>query len=386
MALYLSLLILVNYLLFFLSAPILLIKINYFLFLAVIIIYYFKNPLNNIYLKIFFLLIILISLGTATSGWDARSIWLFHAKRIFYDNSIFSIADNYAPFSHNDYPNLVPAFSAALAKVFGHWNEVFPKVSFIFMFFPPMIFIYPFFKENRYLVLLSFVLFIIGRYLFNGWSDGLVAVYFSISTFLMYFLIIRDDNESEKKTTYYLTAFIFFIFLTLIKNEGIALLFILFVVTFFIKFFIIKNKKNIINFIYLSFSFIPIILWKMFCYDKGIVGDYVNNESLSNLLPRVFEITNYKLIAQFLLLNEKFLVSFIFFSLVFLFRKNNELFIFIFLITLSYLIVLFFIFLSTPYDFYFQLDSSAARIIKTLSFLLAFFAIYNLKDEKTLRL
>ena len=152
MALYLSLLILVNYLLFFLSAPILLIKINYFLFLAVIIIYYFKNHLNNIYLKIFFLLIILISLGTATSGWDARSIWLFHAKRIFYDNSIFSIADNYAPFSHNDYPNLVPAFSAALAKVFGHWNEVFPKVSFIFMFFPPMIFIYPFFKENHWKV------------------------------------------------------------------------------------------------------------------------------------------------------------------------------------------------------------------------------------------
>ena len=380
-ALFLNFLILANYLLFSLSAPTLLIQINYVLFLTLIFIFYFKNPLNNIYLKIFFLLVILISLGSATSGWDARSIWLFHAKRIFYDNSIFSIADNYASFSHNDYPNLVPAFSAALGKLFGHWNEIFPKISFILMFFPPMIFIYPFFKENRYLILLSIVFFIIGRFLFNGWSDGLVAVYFSLSTFLMYFLIIKEDNESEKKTIYYLTAFTFFIFLTLIKNEGTVLLLILFIVTFLTKIFITRSQKNIVNFFYLSFSFLPIILWKLFCYEQGIVSDYVNNDSIQNLLPRVFEISNYKLIAYFLLLNEKFFISFIFFLLVFWLKKNKELFIFILAISISYLIVLFFIFLSTPVDFYFQLDSAAARVVKTLSFLLSFFAIYNLKKK-----
>ena len=39
----------------------------------------------------FFLFIVFISLGTPTFEWDARSIWLFHAKRIFYDKSIFSV-------------------------------------------------------------------------------------------------------------------------------------------------------------------------------------------------------------------------------------------------------------------------------------------------------
>ena len=126
--LYLSLLILSNYLFLNLSFPILIIKINFILFLILVVFFYFKNLNENIYLKIFFLLIILISLGTPTYEWDARSIWLFHGKRIFYDESIFSFADNYASFSHNGYPNLAPAFSSSLAMLVGYWNEIFPKI------------------------------------------------------------------------------------------------------------------------------------------------------------------------------------------------------------------------------------------------------------------
>jgi len=44
--------------------------------------------------------------------------------------------------------------------------------------------------------------------------------------------------------------------------------------------------------------------------------------------------------------------------------------------------ILFFIYLSTPFDFYWQLDSTAARVIKSLSFLLAFFGLYNLSNGK----
>ena len=92
--LYLSLLILSNYLFLGLNFSPLIIKINFIFFLMLIGVFYFKNFNENIYLKIFFLLIILISLGTPTYEWDPRSIWLFHAKRIFYDGSIFAFADN----------------------------------------------------------------------------------------------------------------------------------------------------------------------------------------------------------------------------------------------------------------------------------------------------
>ena len=162
-ALVLSFLILNNYLLLSLNFTQLLIKINFLIFLLTVLIFYSKNFLENPFLKIFFLFIIFISLGTPTFEWDPRSIWLFHAKRIFYDQSIFSAMDNYAEFSNNAYPALAPAFAASLAFLVGHWNEVFPKLSFSLMFLPPLILTYAFLKDTQYLIFLSIVFFTIGK-------------------------------------------------------------------------------------------------------------------------------------------------------------------------------------------------------------------------------
>jgi hypothetical protein len=376
----LSFLILNNYLLLSLNFFQLIIKINFIIFLIVIFVFYFKNYSENSFLKIFFLVIVFISLGTPTFEWDPRSIWLFHAKRIFYDQSIFSVSDNYAEFSHNAYPSLVPALASSLATLVGYWNEVFPKLSFLLMFLPPLILINVFFKNTQYLIFLSIVFFTIGRYLFNGWADGLVAVYFCLNTFLMYLLIVSENNFFKKKIIFYLIAFCFFTTLTLIKNEGIVLLLILFVVTFLIKLYKGNLKNDIIKLIYLSFSFIPIILWKLFCYSKGIGNDYINSNILLNILPRLYEIENYKLISYFLLLNEKFIYSLVFFLATFWIKWNTELFRFISFIALSYIFILFFIFLSTPYDLHWQLASTATRVIKSLSFLFAFFGLYNLRN------
>ena len=151
-ALVLSFLILNNYLFLSLSFSQLLIKINFIIFLIIIFVFYFQNFIENPFLKIFFLFIVFISLGTPTFEWDARSIWLFHAKRIFYENSIYVLGDNYA-FGHNEYPNLAPAFASSLAILVGHWNEVFPKLSFTLMFLPPLILTYSFLKDTRYLII-----------------------------------------------------------------------------------------------------------------------------------------------------------------------------------------------------------------------------------------
>ena len=126
----LSFIILNNYLLLSLELPQLFIKVNFILFLLTILIFYFKNLFTNLYIKIFFLFLIIICLGTPISEWDPRTTWFFHAKRIFFDQTILSVSDNYAPHSHNDYPTLAPAFAASLATLTGYWNEVLPKISF----------------------------------------------------------------------------------------------------------------------------------------------------------------------------------------------------------------------------------------------------------------
>jgi len=328
------------------------------------------------------LFIIFMCLGTPISDWDPRTIWFFHAKRIFYDQSIFSVADNYAAHSHNDYPSLAPAFASSLAVLVGYWNEVFPKISFSLMFLPPLILTYSFLKDTQYLIFLSIVFFTIGKYLVNGWPDGLLAIYLGSSTLLMYLIIIADTHFYYKKLFFYLMAFCFFVSLTLIKNEGIALLLILFATTFLIKLYNGELRKDIYRLIFLSFSFLPIILWKLFCYSKGI-GNYIfETNILLNLLPRLNDFNNYKLISYFLLLNEKFLFSLIFFLISFWINRNKELFSFISIVSIVYIFILFFIYLSTPLDLYFHLNSSAARVIKSLSFLLAFFGLYNLSNHK----
>ena len=382
LALVLSFLILNNYLLLSLNFFQLLIKINFLIFFFTVLLFYVKNFSENPYLKIFFLLIIFISLGVPTFEWDPRSIYLFHAKRIFLDQSIFSIADNYAAFSHNEYSSVAPAFASSLAVLIGHWNEVFPKLSFTLMFLPPLILTYSFLKDTQYLIFLSIVFFTIGKFLFNGWVDGLVAIYFGSSILLMYLLVIADTNFYRNRLLFYLLAFCFFITLTLIKNEGIAMLLILFTTTFLIKLYKGQLGKNISKLVFLSISFLPVILWKFFCYSKGIGDHYINTNILLNLLPRLDDFNNYKLIAHFLLLNEKFLIALIFFFVSFWVKSNIELFIFVFIVITMYIFVLFFIYLSTPYDFYWQLDSTAARLMRSLSFVMAFFGLYNLRTYK----
>ena len=198
----------------------------------------------------------------------------------------------------------------------------------------------------------------------------------------MYLLFFIDTNFLKNRLLFYLLAFCFFVSLTLIKNEGVALLFILFTATFLIKLYKGELREAISKLVFLSISFLPIILWQLFCYSKGIGNDYINTNTLLNLLPRLNDINNYKLISYFIFLNEKFLIALIFFLVSFWVKPNNELFSFVSIVIIMYIFILFFIYLSTPYDFYWQLNSTAARLIRSLSFLLAFFGLYNFRTYK----
>ena len=378
----LAFLILNNYLLLSLNFSQLLLKINFIIFLFTLLIFYFRYFFENQFLKIFFLVILFISLGTPLFEWDPRSNYLFHAKRIFYDNSIFSAADKYAQFSNNDYPTLVPAFASSLAVLVGHWNEVFPKLSFSLAFLPPLILTYVFLKDTKYLIFLSIVFFIIGKYLFNGWADGLIAVYFCLSSLLMYLLALSDSDTFKKNLYLYPIVFCFFIILTLIKNEGFVLLLILFITTFCIKLYKGELKKDISILVILSFSFVPILLWKYFCYTNNVGLSVYINTDITHLLTRLVDIKNYQLIAYFLFLNEKFIITLIFFLLSFWINRNKLIFSFVSINLIIYILVIFFVFLQSPVDLYFQLNSTATRVLKSVCFLLAFSGLYNLSNKK----
>ena len=381
----LSFLILNNFLFLALEFNELILKINFVVFLSFILFFYINNLSEKIYLKIFFIFFLIICLGTPISEWDPRSTWFFHAKRIFYDHSIFSVLDNYAPFSHNDYPTLAPALAASLAKLVGYWNEVFPKVSFTLMFLPPLLLVSNLYKETNALILLFITAFTVGRFLYNGWVDGLVAVYFGTSALLIYLLFLTD-TQIYKKKIYYLISFCFFITLTLIKSEGIALLLILFLTTALITLYEGKLRENFLFLLGLSFSFLPILLWKYFCFSEGIGAHFIfESNFVLNFTSRYMNLDNYKLISYFIFLNEKLIITCIFFLISSWINWNKNLFKFVLISCFFYILILFFVYLSTPVDFNFQLESSAARLVRSLSFLLALFGLHNLTNNNFMR-
>ena len=364
--------IILNYILFLSSSLLILIKLNFILFVFFTFYYFYKYEKNKL-LILFLLALIIISLGTPTDSWDARSIWLFKAKEFFYDHSLISVKNNYAEFSHNNYPSIAPAFVAGLSSIIGYWNEIYPKVGLTLMFIPPLIIISRFFNNNFFLILISIILFTIGKFLVNGELDGLVALYFVSSVIIIY------NFKNLKNNIFYqcLPLIFLLIILSLLKTEGTVLLICAFVgsmITFYKRKVLCKNL--IISFIV---SIIPVLIWNYFCTSNNISSNYIFN--INDFNNRILYLKNYTLIFEYLLLNEKFLFGLIIFLVSIIYIKNKDIFVYVSSISLIYILFLFIVYLSTPLDLEWHLNS-ANRIIKPIALFLSIFSLYSIFNKQ----
>lgn len=356
-----------------------LIKINFLLF-NLLLFFYLINLEKNKFLIFFIFILIIMGLGTATTSWDARSIWMFKAKQIFIENTILYVTNNYALFSHPDYPNIAPAFSAGFVKTIGYWNEIFPKVGFTLLFIPGLIVISNFFKKNYLLLALILIIFTIGKFLINGEVDGLVSIYF-VSTALIIISIIYTN----KSLLNFLTLISFSIICTLLKLESLPLIVCLMFSTFFL--FYKEKNTNLKILISILISLIPIISWHIFTNYNGI--DNTNTKyyaySLSSLIKNISVFENHIMIFKYLLLNEKFLISLLLFLTSVFITKNIKIFNFVLLTSCLYIGILFIVYLSTPFEIDWHLGSSATRVIKPIVLLLFVFSLYNFTNKSLAR-
>ncbi|WP_246044640.1 hypothetical protein [Geomonas ferrireducens] len=123
------------------------------------------------------------------SGWDARSIWFFHAKMIFYNRSVEAGGDWTLPsiaFSHTDYPLLFPILAAQIASVAGYWNEYLPKMGLVALLLPAMLlFLSILGGKWWHVIFISLPLLFLGPWLTNGYMDGYVALYAGFGCFFL---------------------------------------------------------------------------------------------------------------------------------------------------------------------------------------------------------
>ena len=196
----------------------------YAAFSLLIALFLIREGANGRVALLFLLVGAVLILGAPVTDWDARTIWFFHAKRIFFDNNLYAQLDDYAPFSHNDYPVLVPALAASIARGVGYWNEIFPRLSVVAAYVPAflvLVWLYP----NRVIfnVIVAVVLLIGKEYLFNGYMDAIVAIYAAVACALLAKIYTQDRNAETAKTKLfdYLVFSLSVATLLHLKNEGL---------------------------------------------------------------------------------------------------------------------------------------------------------------------
>jgi hypothetical protein len=352
-------------------------------------------------LRLFIISLLVLSLGSVTVDWDARSIWGFHAKRIFLDDNLYAGFDKYMPELMNAYPLLPASLSATLAQIIGHWNEIYPKSTNILVLLPALFVQCSFLKNNKSILLwLMFILLFTGRALVSGLVDGLVAMYFVTNCLIIYNLFFEENSiygrnlqeiNKNKNILFFLGIFCGII-LTLLKNEGLVIVMLLLLSAFLFKIYLKKKirKKEIIFGILI---FIPVFIWKFLATYNGIYAEYLGTgivepvidlNSFDRIILRLSEINTHKLLFKHLLLNEKFIIALLIFlfSIYKSFEKNKLIYSFVITNALIYYIVLYIVYLSTPHDFYWHVTGSSTRVMPSIVMILIFFSVSTFMKKK----
>lgn len=370
-----------NYLTLFFIFNEYLIKTFFLIFLFSIIFFIIYTKLDYLYLKIAFLALIIISLGDATEDWDAWSTWLFKAKRIFVDQSILGFLDNYASFQNNDQPLLPASFASAVGIFLGKWNEIFPKVGFLLITFPPLILSVNIFYKHLNFIFICLTIYLINTFFVNGLLDGLVAIYFVFSAYLFYNIFIENKFSWLK----YLILINFLIILSLLKNEGLVIILILF---FYILIFDFLDKKSLskIRLKFLSlFSLLPLIYWKYLVHISEINNYHLSDGALTNLISRVKDISTYRIIFEYLIGSYSLLFAILFFVITYFLVKKKILTLYVFYVGLTYLFSVILVHLLSKMDFEWGIAATLTRVISMpIAYLFTFFALYQYQINKKL--
>jgi hypothetical protein len=114
-------------------------------------------------------------------AWDARSIWFFHAKMIYFARGLIKEGGWTAPccsFSHTDYPLLVPILAAQAANLAGFWNEQLPKSALVLLLVPPLAVTISYWRVGLATAALLLIIWArLAPLLTNGYMDAPLALY-----------------------------------------------------------------------------------------------------------------------------------------------------------------------------------------------------------------
>lgn len=313
---------------------------------------------------------------------DVFSIWLLKAKE-FYINGIFPLSNlNKFPYSHPQYPILLPLFVSFIYIFLGGVNEITVLTIYPFIYLAILFLTYKFFIKSKinetYSLLFTYIysmfswLLAAGGRMHAGEADiFLVLIYWGI-------LHLAFNFYKDKQRVWGFWIAILIIVASQIKMEGV----------FPVVLFLFLPAKAKDKFVWILISIIPSLIWTLIRIKSGLIADIgFLIPSLSTLIGRfgsllvlvLKEMANYR---------NWYIFWPLFWFTIFISKRNDKFFsktINPFLISISFLFALNFLFSTLNVTNY--ASSSLDRIMFQVSpFFFIFFIInvtnlINIKSE-----
>lgn len=330
-------------------------------------------------------------LAVPIANGDARTMWFFYAKMIFYAGEIGPLAGWTHPsvsISHVDYPIFVPMLAAQVMHIIGYWNEYLPKISIFFMYVPAIFWLFSFAKRSiSFFFLILLIPFSFYPWIWEGTMDGLLAAYLAISL-LVFGRYIQFGQKLDL-----LSAFGCLFAALSIKNEG-ALAFLagaaaIFLVT--LKSYGIKAITKRFSWKYLIGIFIgvfPFLLWAVYLRIWNVQNDLQIGtiDSIKRIGVRILNGSIFQITQSFI---ENLGPALILFGVIYLYMKVNKISFTKYSIAALYAAILYFfgmftIYLLTPHDLTWHLDHSIFRTTLPINGLLYIVSFFNLRTIEDL--
>lgn len=326
--------------------------------------------------------------------WDARSIWFLHAKMIYSAGSFNQTIGWLHPsiyFSHVDYPNLMPTLAAQIPFLMGFWNEYLPKLSLLFLLVPAITLLFTFYKRSfSFLVLITLIPFSFATRLWNGYMDGYLILYFSLS------MLLLGRYYKASKPFDLISSVFCLIFLLYLKNEGVLAV-ISGSIALFFTLVIKKNKFSIRTMVKENYPLIiglvllllPFGIWNLYKYQWGITNDLAlgSSQTFLQFLNRIND-GSYKTIIKSVyrqMHNGIMLVSLLSFTSIALKKKIPSEILPIIIAAGVYCLGIMTIYMVTPWELNWHLLTSVDRTVLSVTaclYVICFYLVSNLEKEE----
>lgn len=324
-----------------------------------------RSPVKGVFLMMTVCVFALMILSTPVVAWDARSIWFFHAKRLWHGGDLYAYLDLYAPWSHNDYPPLLATTAATLARSLGRWNEVFPRLSVLLLLVPvTFTFVHVFSGRFVFVAWIAslFAFYVVGGGfgLLSGYMDLVLGLYYAAAVLLMPGNVTGSAAESSAPPPVWQTvSFLMTVsILPMIKNEGLVGAVIILAI------FLFFQRQRPLMWLFALAALLPwLLVWKLPLMASGVTGEFLSDGAGRRLLARLLDGTSIFMIARGLLSNAwpTLLAFLVVFGVLNWQRPRGSLVALLFFAV--YMAVLGAAYLITPYDLAWHLATSSSRVV-----------------------